>query len=68
MHNAGGELPRMTKRRSSVCPITLVLRGVLCMQTMAFDTLHKTIRCIGPGLCIMLEVNFRESDLCQVRE
>jgi hypothetical protein len=23
-------------------------------------TLHKTLCCIGPGLCIMLEVNFRE--------
>jgi hypothetical protein len=22
------------------------------------DTLHKTICCIGPGLCIMPEVNF----------
>src|SRR5918993_3225637 len=25
---------------------------------MTFDTLHKTICCIGPGLCIMPEVNF----------
>jgi hypothetical protein len=26
----------------------------------SLDTLHKTIRCIGPRLYIMLEVNFQE--------
>jgi hypothetical protein len=30
------------------------------------DTLHKTTCCIGPGLCIMLEMNFRESPLAEV--
>src|SRR5215204_4625292 len=34
---------------------------------MAFDTLHKTTCCIGPGLCIMLEVNFVELRECEVR-
>jgi hypothetical protein len=31
------------------------------------DTLHKTICCIGPGLCNMLEVNFREFSKGEVR-
>jgi hypothetical protein len=31
---------------------------------LTFDALHKTICCIGVGLCMMLEVNFREM-LCE---
>jgi len=31
------------------------------------DTLHKTACWTGPGLCIMLEVNFRERCLCELR-
>jgi hypothetical protein len=27
---------------------------------MTLDSIHKTICCIRPGLCRMLEVNFRE--------
>jgi len=31
------------------------------------DSLHKKIRCIGPELCTILQVNFRESMLGEVR-
>jgi len=31
------------------------------------DTVHKNICNIGPGLCIMLEVNFREIPECELR-
>ena len=34
---------------------------------LTFDAIHKTICCIGPRLCIMLEVNFRESPKGEVR-
>jgi hypothetical protein len=33
----------------------------------ALDTLHKIICCIGPGLRIMLQVNFREFSFCALR-
>jgi hypothetical protein len=32
------------------------------------DILHKTICCIGLGLCMMLEVNFRERKIGEGRE
>jgi hypothetical protein len=36
-------------------------------RSMIFDTLHKKDRCIGPGLCIMLEVNFAFWGFSEVR-
>jgi hypothetical protein len=36
-------------------------------QSMIFDALHKKDRCIGPGLCRMLEVNFAFWAFSEVR-
>jgi hypothetical protein len=36
-------------------------------QSMIFDALHKKDHCIGPGLCIMLEVNFAFWAFSEVR-
>ncbi len=52
---------RLAYRRAIIRP-----RGIRSYQSLMYaglstlETLHKTICCIGPRLCIMLQVNFRE--------
>jgi hypothetical protein len=69
---AGGELRRTPSLRSSVCPIISVLRAspvrglnrggydhcLMYAGLCALETLHKITCWIGPGICIMPEVNF----------
>jgi len=45
----------------------LVLRQACTRIHITLDVLHKTICCIEPRLCIMLEVNFREIVLGELR-
>jgi hypothetical protein len=42
-------------------------RSLMYIGLRTSDALHKTICCIGPGLRIMLEVNFREFPQCELR-